>query len=222
MTTMRTACIAFVVALVTVAVAGEDYIDFGRYHNYDAVEKLFRQLESSYPNLAKLHSIGKSVEQRNLWALHITDSVQDKPRRLGKPMFKWVANMHGNEAVGRQMVVYMAQYLLHEYGRDERVTKLVNATDLWLMPSLNPDGFERAREGNCYQVNGGGVGRANANNVDLNRNFPDQFHDGKTREDLLRGRQPETLAAMTWIVTEPFVLSGTCTMTLVRLRVLGN
>ncbi len=67
-------------------------------------------------------------------------------------MFKWVANMHGNEAVGRELVVNMALYLLRNYGSDDRVTRLVNGTDLWLMPSLNPDGFEAASEGHCYQV----------------------------------------------------------------------
>ena len=76
----------------------------------------------------------------------------DSPRRLGKPMFKYVANMHGNEAVGRELVVNLAAFLLDNYGKDDRVTELVNGTDLWLMPSLNPDGFEAATEGNCYQV----------------------------------------------------------------------
>lgn len=74
------------------------------------------------------------------------------------------------------------------------------------MPSLNPDGFEMAQEGRCYQRSN--TGRNNANNVDLNRNFPDQFHDKMDRESLLRGREPETLAAMKWIVSNPFVLSG--------------
>ena len=85
-------------------------------------------------------------------SFQITDSVQDEPRRLGKPMFKWVANMHGNEAVGRELVVNMALYLLRNYGSDPRVTSLVNGTDLWLMPSLNPDGFEDAKEGHCYNM----------------------------------------------------------------------
>ena len=43
---------------------------------------------------------------------------------------------------------------------------------------------------------------------DLNRNFPDQFHDGKDQASLLKGREPETLAAMKWIVSNPFILSG--------------
>ena len=82
--------------------------------------------------------------------------------------------------MGRELVIFLAEYLIKSYGQIERITKLVNTTDIWLMPSLNPDGFAAAEEGHCYQSDqNGGRGRANANNEDLNRNFPDQFHDGK-------------------------------------------
>ncbi len=198
----------------------EDGIHMTHYHNYTALQSLFRRLSEENPKLAKLYSIGKSVQGRQLYVLRISSSIDTLPNTNeggddkefplnGKPMFKYVANMHGNEAVGRALVVFLAQYLIKRYGSDERVTNLVDTTDLWLMPSLNPDGFEAADEGHCYMSGpDGGAGRANANGRDLNRNFPDQFHDKQDRESLLQGREPETLAAMKFIVSNPFVLSG--------------
>ena len=57
-----------------------------------------------------------------MFTSQVTKDV-DKERELGKPMFKWVANMHGNEVVGRELVINMAKYLLTNYGQDERVTR---------------------------------------------------------------------------------------------------
>lgn len=50
----------------------------------------------------------------------------------------------------------------------------------------------------------GMVGRENANGIDLNRNFPDQFETTKENEI----QQPETTAVMKWILSKPFVLSA--------------
>ena len=48
------------------------------------------------------------------------------------------------------------------------------------------------------------IGRANAHNVDLNRNFPDQYFT--TRNN--RKQEPETSAIMQWLQDIPFVLSA--------------
>ena len=129
-------------------------------------------------------------------------------RSLLEPMFKYVGNMHGDETVGRQVLIYLAQYLLSNYGRDQRITSLVNTTEIFLMPSLNPDGYSASREGACNNF-GGGVGRNNARGVDLNRNFPKRLEDvGRSYDQLLAGREPETVAAMNWIRNTPFVLSA--------------
>ncbi|CAL4139481.1 unnamed protein product, partial [Meganyctiphanes norvegica] len=70
---------------------------------------------------------------------------------------------------------------------------------------MNPDGFETAKEGACDGYYNSG--RENANNKDLNRNFPSQWEHPHNNE-MFKGREPETLAIMSWIVQNPFVLSG--------------
>lgn len=113
-----------------------------KYTSSKELEKLFEQLQKSYPELAKVYSIGKSVQGRSLLVLQITKDVGLSHET--RPAVKYVANMHGDEAVGRELVIDLAKYLLTEYGKDERVTKLVDNTDIHLMPSLNPDGFDNS------------------------------------------------------------------------------
>ncbi len=135
--------------------------------------------------------------------------------------------MHGDETVGRQLIIYLSHYLLLNYGRDRRVTNLVDTTEIFLMPTMNPDGFALSKEGvgvGCSGNNGGLLnffgggfnpatsGRNNANNKDLNRDFPKRLRrregPGTPFRNLVQNRQPETEAMMRWIANNPFVLSA--------------
>ena len=177
-----------------------------QYTHYDDVRKLLGSYEAKYPGLAKLHSAGKSKENRDLLYLQISDNVD--VIEPGEPYFKYVANIHGNEPVGRQILLYLCDYLLSNYGTDGRVTKLVNSTNIMIMPSANPDGFEKAKVGDCDGL----LGRANAANVDLNRDFPDQFSPSFSRLNASAAdsadAEVETRALMKWIIENPFVLSA--------------
>ena len=55
-------------------------LDLSRYHNYTAVHELFSRLEREYPDLARLYSIGKSVQQRELYVLRISSGINEVPK----------------------------------------------------------------------------------------------------------------------------------------------
>ncbi|XP_026780023.3 carboxypeptidase D [Pangasianodon hypophthalmus] len=172
---------------------------YNTYYNYVELTRRLQSLARRYPHIARLSSIGRSLEGRELWVMRITkEPLTDMP---GKPKFKYVGNMHGDETISRQVLVYLIEYLLRSYGDNQRVTELINSTDIFIMPSLNPDGFEKSVEGDC---GGQAGGRNNAKDLDLNRNFPDQF----TQIHVDEADIPENTAMMKWIVDNKFVLSG--------------
>lgn len=140
------------------------------------MEQFLIDLHDNYPNITRLYSIGKSVLGRELYVMEITNNpgTHDK----NKPEVKYIGNMHGNEVVGREILLLLLKYLCENYIKDTRATKIVNSIRLHVMPSMNPDGYEASKLGDVDGIDG----RNNANNVDLNRNFPDQY--GKTRVNI--------------------------------------
>lgn len=100
--------------------------------------------------------------------------------------------MHGDEVVGREMLMRLIDLLLNEYGTSPNITKLINTTNIFIMPTMNPDGFDRGK-------------RENSNGYDLNRNFPDQYRDNK---NTIKGRQIEVQRVMEWISSQQFTLSA--------------
>ena len=172
-----------------------------KYHNYEDLTKLMHELASQYPEITRLYDVGESVQGRKLWVMEITS----KPgkHRVGVPEFKYIANMHGNEAVGREVLLRLIKEFCEGYKTDPEIKRLINTTRIHLMPSMNPDGFELAFNSGTDSKRDWLLGRSNANNVDLNRNFPDQYFG------LTSGKpQPETAAVMKWIKSYPFVLSA--------------
>lgn len=112
-------------------------------------------------NIARLYSIGRSFLGFPLWVLEISD----KPGEIeAEPAFKYVGNMHGDEPVGREILLRLANWICDNYLKDPLATLIVKDIHLHLLLSMNPDGFELRS-------------RNNANNVDLNRDFPDQSGD---------------------------------------------
>ncbi|KAG8069630.1 hypothetical protein GUJ93_ZPchr0006g40816 [Zizania palustris] len=148
-----------------------------------------RSIGSRCPNISRLYSIGKSV---NGFALLVIE-ISDKPgQKEAEPAFKFIGNVHGDEPVGREVLINLANWLCDNYLKDPLATNIVENMHLHILPTMNPDGFALRRRGN-------------ANNVDLNRDFPDQFFP---INDEINYRQPETRAIMKWVKQEHFTASA--------------
>ncbi len=159
------------------------------YHTFEELTTEMQQLIQQYPEICWLESIGKSLRGKDLWIMKITDNVTIEEY---EPEFKYISSMHGDEPVGMEICIYLIRYLLENYRVDPRITRIVDETEIWIMPLMNPDGYI-ARQ------------RWNFNGVDLNRNFPDRIRDPFNISD---GREPETQAVMNFSSDHSFILSA--------------
>jgi carboxypeptidase D len=159
------------------------------YHDYASWTAQLQQVASDHPAIARRISAGKSVQGRDLWWMKISDNPDAEE---DEPAFKFVANIHGDEKVGTENVLRLIDWLTDRYATDSRVRRLVDNLEIWLMPSMNPDGNALAQ-------------RYNAAGIDMNRDFPDLWNDPVNTID---GRARETGLMMTWQFAHQTMLSA--------------
>lgn len=153
------------------------------------VAQKLKSLAERFPKIMKLISIGKSVKGRELLVMKISDNVElDEV----EPEFKYISSMHGDEITGRELTTKLIEEIGQKYGNDSEITELVNNTEIFIMPSMNPDGSDLKQ-------------RANANYYDLNRNFPDITRDTHSTPN---GREIEVQNVMKFQSQRKFSLSA--------------
>lgn len=162
----------------------------GTYHDYAGLTDMLQQFATDYPDIIRLESIGQSVRGKELWITKITDNPDVEE---DEPEFRYIANMHGDEVVGLEMCLYLINHLAANYGTDPDLTELVNEREIWIMPTMNPDGRDLRQ-------------RYNYSGVDLNRNFP--VPDDSIGDDYTYDHEPETQAVIDFSEPRRFVLSA--------------
>jgi hypothetical protein len=112
-------------------------IAWNRYYDSEALAILAKKIADAHPNLAKLQSIGKSHQGKDIWCLTITDFKMGDPSR--KPGTYIQGNIHGNEIQGGEFALYIAWYLTESFADTSRIRELLKNKVLYVVPTINPD-----------------------------------------------------------------------------------
>uniref|UniRef100_A0A7N6AGQ3 F5/8 type C domain-containing protein n=1 Tax=Anabas testudineus TaxID=64144 RepID=A0A7N6AGQ3_ANATE len=147
-----------------------DDLDF-RHHSYKEMRQLMKVVNEMCPNITRIYNIGKSHSGLKLYAIEISDNPGE--HELGEPEFRYTAGSHGNEVLGRELLLLLMQFMCLEYlSGNQRIRHLVDETRIHLLPSVNPDGYEKAFEVGS-ELSGWSLGRWSNDGIDIHHNFPD-------------------------------------------------
>lgn len=171
--------------------------DWDSYPTYETYIDFMYEFETNHPDICQVTNLGQSVEGRDILVAKISDNVDQEE---AEPEFFYTGQMHGDELATFMTMLHLIDYLTENYGSDAQVNNLVNNTEIFINPLANPDG---TYHGGNHTVQG--AIRANANGVDLNRNFPDP-EDGEHPDG--NSHQPETLVMIDFAETHNFVASA--------------
>jgi carboxypeptidase T len=110
-----------------------------RYHTYAEVTSETAAIAQRYPALVSRFSLGTSYEGRQIWALKISDNVATDE---AEPEVLLTSNQHAREHLTVEMAMYLLDDLTSTYATDPEVKRLVDSREIWIVPTMNPDGAE--------------------------------------------------------------------------------
>ncbi len=125
-------------------------IDFNRWHDVNELWDDMKRLENAYPKHLTLGSVGKSHNGHEI--MYMTINNPDTGPEMSKAAMYVDANIHGNEIQGGEICLYTIWYLMENYGKIDKVTRLVDERVFYIFPTVNPDGRQYFME-----ADGGGA-----------------------------------------------------------------
>jgi hypothetical protein len=184
------------------------YDVFRSYSETGGIADELRAAAAAYPRIAKLVTVGHSVNGQSILALKITKQARTE-RDGARPSVLYLGAQHAREWITPEMVTRLMRLFLAGYGNNSQLTKIVNTTELWFLPVANPDGYDytfstdRLWRKNLRD-NDGDHAITPVDGVDPNRNHPykwgwdNEGSSASTSSETFRGAgpasEPETRA----------------------------
>lgn len=127
-----------IIAFCLVFIFGYDETEYENHHNTDEMFALLERIQTQCPDITYIYDLPlNSSKDRPLRVIVFSDNPEE--HELLEPEFKYVGNMHGNEVVGRELLLRLADYLCQEYrNENEQIRNLIENTRIHLLPSMNP------------------------------------------------------------------------------------
>lgn len=119
-------------------------LPFDRILRYEELSALLKQWADARPELVRLESIGTTPGGRPIWFLTITNDSTGPAAE--KPALVVDGNMHATEWAGGVAALHFVHKLLAGYGKDERVTRLLDTRTIYVLPRMTPDGVDATLE----------------------------------------------------------------------------
>lgn len=194
----RVAAIGLLLALgtppATMAISADFPAAYQAHHTYAELEAALRVLAAAHPAIVQLGSMGRSYEGRKLFIVKISDNVaSDEP----EPEVYVDGGIHAHEHLSTEQALALIHWLVDQYGTDARSTAIIDSTEIWIAPMINPDGamfdiaggkFHSWRKNRQPNAAGSAVG------TDINRNFAYKWGGGGSSADpahqFYRGPKP--------------------------------
>jgi len=117
----------------------------GNYHTYSESTEELHAIAASYPEIARVDSIGRTYENRAIWAIKVSDEPRFNDPSEADVMF--VGMHHAREIITPEVCHYLLNHLIDNYGIDPTITRYVNEREIWIIPVLNPDGHVYVEQG---------------------------------------------------------------------------
>ncbi|CAN5384464.1 hypothetical protein BH11BAC1_BH11BAC1_04630 [soil metagenome] len=172
----------------------------GGFFTYAQLQNILDSMVLLYPNLITVKQpidATQSIEGRDIFYMKISDNPNVNE---AEPEVLYTALHHAREPESLSQLIYYMWYLLENYATDPEIQALVDNTEMYFVPCINPDGY---LYNELTDPNGGGFWRKNRRDnldgefgVDLNRNydfnwgFDDTGSSPFSVDDTYRGASP--------------------------------
>src|SRR6188474_142692 len=93
------------------------------YHNYAEMVAEIKKAETDHPDIVDVFSIGKSYQDRNIWAAKISDNVADDEN---EPEVLFDGLHHAREHLTVEQTLAILRWLSDGYGNNAEITGLVD------------------------------------------------------------------------------------------------